>query len=517
MDYLSMPAIRADEKSVGKDNDANLPSPVVSTERRRPNRLPIALACASVVFALFFVGRRCGWHLPAQQEISPPSELASVDEQAIEVEPLRVPPAEPVPGAVVDISRSVWRGSIFFDGAYINPTDESCLSAWDPTSHEPSRIVTPMGLRRFHATSQFTLRHDVHKYVVDSDIYMDSPGMQLHVVSGSEGQTTVSIDAFYDDPDALSPFSACTYRADETEEILSQQRMFVESNGTTTTQTLEYDPDALQKSDVFRLHRRETNDTEREASKDIWFNITLSIPSGDRAYALRTDGYDVDLYAGVVLGNVMLGGGRITAQAGFMARQLNLNSRDGGKHDGVFGHFSSSGNVSITGIHAPIDARVEITHSLDHQVQTVSIFTYGSSSKTSLLFIGPSRKEEHNSFKVDARSLEGSLDLAIEDGSTYATVTIDAEARNGPAHLSLDSAFEGTFVAKTIDSDESEAAGASYSYAELYPGRVRVYQRPLRTRHIHAGAVAWGSEDAAASASSYAEIRSHQRSAMIDV
>ena len=129
----------------------------------------------------------------------------------------------------------------------------------------------------------------------------------------------------------------------------------------------------------------------------------------------------------------------------------------------------------------------------------------------------PSRKTGQNTFQVRAKSHHGPLDLTICDESSYAAVKIDAEATEGPARLSLNTGFEGTFVARTIDSDEAESASVSYTYAEWYPGHARVYKQPLKTRHIHAGAVGWGSEEAAVNGRDFAEVRSVQRSAHIDL
>lgn len=117
-----------------------------------------------------------------------------------------------------------------------------------------------------------------------------------------------------------------------------------------------------------------------------------------------------------------------------------------------------------------------------------------------------------NTFKVIATAREGSLDLTLRNGSTYGSVSIDAEAVNAPARLKLDTAFEGTFVAKTVDSDESEGATAAY-HGEPCPGNTRVFRAPFQTRHIHVGAV--GRETS--SASSFAEVRSIQGSAYINL
>ena len=111
----------------------------------------------------------------------------------------------------------------------------------------------------------------------------------------------------------------------------------------------------------------------------------------------------------------------------------------------------------------------------------------------------------------------GPLDLTICDNSTYGAIYIDAEASSAPAHLSLDSVFEGTFVAKAIDPGESQGASVTYTRAEWYPGYERVLHEPLKTRHIHAGAVGWGSVEAATSALGFAEVRSVHGSAYIDL
>ena len=130
----------------------------------------------------------------------------------------------------------------------------------------------------------------------------------------------------------------------------------------------------------------------------------------------------------------------------------------------------------------------------------------------------PSRKTKpENAFKINAESQNGPLNVALCSGSMYSTVNVFAEATDAPAHLSLDSSFEGTFIAKTVESSDLESASASYAYGEIYPGHERVYRAPFQTRHIHAGAVGWGSEEAAVNARSFVEVRSIRRSAHIDL
>lgn len=131
-----------------------------------------------------------------------------------------------------------------------------------------------------------------------------------------------------------------------------------------------------------------------------------------------------------------------------------------------------------------------------------------------LSLVDPSRQ---STFKVKATSRDFPLDLKICDGSTYAAVSIDAEARSAPAHLSLDWGFEGTFVAKTVDSDEIEKASVSYTHVERDPSYARVFRTPFQTRHLHAGAVGWSGEEAAVSGPSFAEVRSVRHSAHIAV
>lgn len=140
------------------------------------------------------------------------------------------------------------------------------------------------------------------------------------------------------------------------------------------------------------------------------------------------------------------------------------------------------------------------------------------SLNATLYLVDPSRKTGRLSpFDVQATSREGSLDLEICGGSMYSVINIDAEARNGSAHLGLDASYEGTFIAKTVDSGDSERAEVIYTHGELYPGYSNVFLPPLRTRQLHAGAVGWGSEEAAVNGPSFAEVRSVQRSATITV
>lgn len=131
--------------------------------------------------------------------------------------------------------------------------------------------------------------------------------------------------------------------------------------------------------------------------------------------------------------------------------------------------------------------------------------------------VDPLKKTGENAFEITAKSWQGLIDLTLSDDSTYAAVSIDAQATDAPVHLSLDPAFEGTFTAKTIKPDASERATVAYTHGGLYSGLSRVFQTPFRTRHLHTGAAGWGSEEAAANGPSFAEIRSIHRSAHIDI
>ena len=121
-----------------------------------------------------------------------------------------------------------------------------------------------------------------------------------------------------------------------------------------------------------------------------------------------------------------------------------------------------------------------------------------------------------NMFKVNALARNGPLDLTICDGSAYGAVYIEAGASNAPARVSLDSAFEGTFVAKVVDPGESQGASVTFDRVRWHSGYERVLHEPLKTRHVHAGAVGWGSVEDAASAMGFAEVRSVHGSAHID-
>ncbi|KZV70780.1 hypothetical protein PENSPDRAFT_433691 [Peniophora sp. CONT] len=219
----------------------------------------------------------------------------------------------------------------------------------------------------------------------------------------------------------------------------------------------------------------------------------------------------------IALAKARVSGRHIFAHEGFSSRELDVSSRVREKHGGVFGHFSASGNVSIGASNAPIDVHVEMTHSIPHQVQTINLRSRAGPLKATLSIMDMSKEAERNTFKINAVSRDGPLDLTLSNGSTYGSVSIDAEATNAPAHLTLDTAFEGTFVAKTVDSNESEGASAVYAPGATYSGHMRVFRTPFQTRHIHAGAVGWGSEEAAVNGASFAEVRSVQRSAHIDI
>lgn len=361
--------------------EAGLPSPVNSIqERNQTSRFRRALTGVLVVLGILFVAHRCERHFSMGLENSPPLET-TVDDQVAGAEKLEAASKVLQEGAHLDVDASTCRQPIWFPRTFVQPTDETCLDKWVVDTHMPSPFATPSGDRRFRATSLFTLRQDVHTYIIDTDIVYQLPSVHLHVVPARGEYTTVNIDVFYDEPAALDVFYPCTYRADETEELLSQQWWAaIDLNGTKTTKPVEYDPDNLQKSDVLRLQRRAAIQDESVPAvpENVWFNITLAISSSNRAYSLRSDQFDIDLHAGLALDEVRLGVGRIFAHEGFTVRELSIHSHTAVARGGVFGHFTTSGNVSIVAMGAPVDVHVETMHSLLYQAQTVTLHTYAA-------------------------------------------------------------------------------------------------------------------------------------------
>ena len=59
-----------------------------------------------------------------------------------------------------------------------------------------------------------------------------------------------------------------------------------------------------------------------------------------------------------------------------MARNINVNSRQA--DGGVFGHFSSTGNVSIGSQASPVDVHIETIHSQESNVQSVDLYSHES-------------------------------------------------------------------------------------------------------------------------------------------
>lgn len=61
-----------------------------------------------------------------------------------------------------------------------------------------------------------------------------------------------------------------------------------------------------------------------------------------------------------------------------MAQRVDVHSNRAGVLGGIFGHLSSSGNVSLSAHAGPIDVHIESIHALVHHSQTVLLSTHDS-------------------------------------------------------------------------------------------------------------------------------------------
>ncbi|KZV70777.1 hypothetical protein PENSPDRAFT_734523 [Peniophora sp. CONT] len=315
------------------------------TECHQPSRWRRIMTCIVLICTMLLLAYRCERYLSSRPE----HPLSTTNDQRLHSE-TQVLYEDVLANAEV----SFLRRPTMFDTHYLRPTHKTCLEEWVPnTVQQSSPFVTPLGDRRLRATSSFTLRRDVHTYMMHIENFDQLSTVDLHVVPSPDEYTTVSIDAFYDEPIEMDAFSACTMHADDPKDRYEGVITF--ADGTRSRNIYE-----LQKADMFWLHQgqyvdKDTTEPLYIPEARVWFNITLAIPPAtDRSYSLNAHGLDMALHSGLALNEVMLSGGEHTVLAyeGFSARKL----------------------VDYFHVYeAAINLHLEATHSLVDTVQAIKI------------------------------------------------------------------------------------------------------------------------------------------------